>query len=698
MDNRFITKVSTGIRGLDNLLFGGLQLMPSVKSHGGKGKQEGIIIALRGARGVHKTYMAMQLLHGLTKNLCCEKDMPVNSRFYSINKQHENLQNMLLDYMIGNILEKMIVDGNFRGNEYGRFLFNIDNSQNADENSCCDIRRQPLIPDDIKKEIDKYIVDGSVYYNTRTNALHFRRYAPGNDEHNLLYFRKYDSVSEYCRMIGQIKSEKGKCLKYIEDEIFDIDINKNIEEHENECVSNEYFVGGNIQKVINIVRDIEKLDAVAPCIVIDGFSGLSNDDLSKIEIGHIENVLREKARVSIMVFDDRLSSIESNADVIIDMRGRTSEQEDYTYHELKVSKSVFQESALGWHQYKKKYAGIEVYPSIHKLLHERHFYTNSRRLHGLLDINYFQYLGIIKQQYAGDEEALKSKIPYDVYENSKLSLEQERLNKLVQCGTEDAEAKCQKTYYLKKMLFPEIPGSLSPVTAFVGNPNTYKGYLVNVKNLYYSLRGYNSLAILLDRDEYVLQSYFRCPFDKDVCGGVCSNCYKRIHLYTLRMGCISADEFFYYLDERLERLGERNRISRIVMDNLHNIDYCFPFMRSENLFIPALINFCHERNIQLDIICDKKSSATQGLCLLADNVVCLERNKHELNQVTMLLEKSMMNDCSRKMYSVTVKNMSGLFNVSGREIYFNDPENNLVFEEIGSTKDFWRQKYYIHTH
>ena len=158
------------------------------------------------------------------------------------------------------------------------------------------------------------------------------------------------------------------------------------------------------------------------------------------------------------------------------------------------------------------------------------------------------------------------------------------------------------------------------------------------------------------------------------------------------MGCISADEFFYNLEDRLNCFKNSGRNIRIAMDNLHNIDYCFPFIKSEKLFIPALINFCHERNIQLDVICDKKSSMAQALCVLADNILCFERSEKDTDSVNMYVEKSVVTS-DNKQYHISLKNVKTIFKMAenGESLTIDVRPDDC--RPIGSTKNFWRQKY-----
>ena len=92
-------KYSTGIKGLDTLFHGGIQLSDSASG-------QGVIIAIRGARGCYKTILAMQLMHGLTKSRTADfkksnkmrfRDAP---RFYSFNKDSVALNDLYIDLLI----------------------------------------------------------------------------------------------------------------------------------------------------------------------------------------------------------------------------------------------------------------------------------------------------------------------------------------------------------------------------------------------------------------------------------------------------------------------------------------------------------------------------------------------------------------------------------------------------------------------
>ncbi|MDT3368712.1 MAG: hypothetical protein LIR40_08705, partial [Bacteroidota bacterium] len=116
--NGLINKLKTHVIGFDNILYGGLQLRyrfpqknietedPSQNKELNINESSGVVIVIRGPRGVHKTTFALQLLYGLTQSLNEEKIKkrdPVSS-FYSINKPIIQLNDMLLDHIISCVI------------------------------------------------------------------------------------------------------------------------------------------------------------------------------------------------------------------------------------------------------------------------------------------------------------------------------------------------------------------------------------------------------------------------------------------------------------------------------------------------------------------------------------------------------------------------------------------------------------------
>ena len=74
------------------------------------------------------------------------------------------------------------------------------------------------------------------------------------------------------------------------------------------------------------------------------------------------------------------------------------------------------------------------------------------------------------------------------------------------------------------------------------------------------------------------------------------------------MGCISTDELLYYLNEQLNICFDKNadkKIGRIIIDDLQKIDYSFPLLKDNDLFLSAIKNYCQKKSLDLVILCDK---------------------------------------------------------------------------------------------
>ena len=97
--NNYVNKLKTGISGLDNLFYNGIQLQPIMdqkesvplkdpQEDSSKKKSEGIIIVVRGSRGIHKMQLAMQMFQGLTREIHeqIKEHWPVPPKFFSLNK------------------------------------------------------------------------------------------------------------------------------------------------------------------------------------------------------------------------------------------------------------------------------------------------------------------------------------------------------------------------------------------------------------------------------------------------------------------------------------------------------------------------------------------------------------------------------------------------------------------------------------
>lgn len=160
-----IKKYSTSISGLDTLFHGGIQI-EDFHNNDKISNENGLLIALKGSKGCNKTLFAMQLMQGLLGDF---HDKNPNTTFISLNKSKSDLSDMYYDVFISKLLNELCsiyVDDNTKASDINDLILKIfEKTQNANENK------------------DKYyelnliecISNRVIYYNTRTNGLHYRR-------------------------------------------------------------------------------------------------------------------------------------------------------------------------------------------------------------------------------------------------------------------------------------------------------------------------------------------------------------------------------------------------------------------------------------------------------------------------------------------------------------------------------------------
>lgn len=211
-----------------------------------------------------------------------------------------------------------------------------------------------------------------------------------------------------------------------------------------------------------------------------------------------------------------------------------------------------------------------------------------------------------------------------------------------------------------------------PTTVIVGNPNSFKRRIALGKAYHWARRKEHVLIVLFGKNDDTLRRQLICPalqraacakkrmetntkdietnvyekrFGEDIYD-VCSECEKYIHFFRIRMGCITAEEIFFWLEEQIRIYSnedpetgiERSRL-HILIDDLQRVDFGFPFLGDTSLFTGALINLCLEHKAELTILCDKHSSRTKEVCALADNVIVMDRKENDINKVVMYVEK-----------------------------------------------------------
>lgn len=820
-------KVPTGVCGLDSLFYGGLQLQnfcdhTKTQENLSKNEEKGLIIMLRGARGINKMRLAMQMLHGISKSIYSMHGFSQYASvpyFFSLNKTKEDMSDLFLDYLITRQID-VIIRQNASGENaawkydiLAKSLFNTDGcSEQCGQNN----NHSAYLPSDYRTCLDKYLCNRTIYYNNRTNALHFLREYEGDNDDNLLFHRRSDDLTVYWE---ENKKNLNPLPLEMQDDFFDVRFNENPPGDKFFDCDNSMYPYSADQKFKKILESLENIEMAnelkrekakeknkeansqqawteqySPCIVIDGFAQLSTNELQRLYFPHIEKVLRRLSMVSILVFDERANNISCNADIIIDMRKKEYVEEDYAFHELQISKSVFQPAAFGWHKYKERNCGIEVYPSIHRLLQRRNYMSKilTHTHVGILDESYEQFM---KTEVMRFRNIAGPDLSYETYRTGKNDREMDLLKEMYRKRkethmrlTSDIIPKGYATEVLEAAL---LGGSMnSPlerkccmqddfkmhamgtsfrwreyksVTALIGNPNSFKRFLAIASTFRAARHQEHTLVILFDKEEDEMRRQFICPGfstegtdalpclklavpkdDDDYANApdwrqeeclknpdynrrcstcsykcklneCCHQCYKYFHFLNVRMGCISSDELFSVLRQQIDTPytdgTTQKKVRRIVIDDLQKIDYSFPFIKDEHLFLTALVTLCRENNVELQILCDKKAGLTKELCSLADNVICIQRDEDAINKIALYIERFAEHISPSEIMKYEIENVSELFICKDGDIRLNAKFNHdtpnkqddteiaktsdmayIKYKHIGSMKKYWRKK------
>ncbi len=207
-----LPKLSTSIRGLDKVLYGGIDanILNSICINEVNADRTPLVIVIKGSEGDNdKCMLAIQMLYGIAQSI--EKVKAQYQMFgkgwnntpvmYSTYYQKHKLDDLFLDFFISSSLQefqrkKVSKDTsvNFSSNIFSSLLF--DCSQIL----CKNIATNANIPyAAVANKTDELLGDGIIYYNRRTNSLHVKTSLnAGDDKYNQLYCRRENTINDYC--------------------------------------------------------------------------------------------------------------------------------------------------------------------------------------------------------------------------------------------------------------------------------------------------------------------------------------------------------------------------------------------------------------------------------------------------------------------------------------------------------------------
>lgn len=594
-------RVQTHITGLDRLLYGGLCL-----------GSEPYFILIKGAADTEKTAFGLQMLYGIAQSLKDEDMKYENPEAYfsSTFNSKKYLENMSVNAFISTCMRQFQkknlhqnLDRHVLSSPFTNLLFKTDDLIGASHISS---EIDPLPFSEIKNNPDGLIVEGAMYYNVRTETLHIRNSQKRDDWRNMVYKRKHDTINDYC-----------------EDKLSDPNNPMKL------TVSLEKMIGIKMVK-LHVEEKREPLlinfNPYARLISIE-LKAYSKHKMKKIK--DKIDLLKGGKNVFILIVDEHTPNFDDDADMIIDLSSEYAD--DYLSYYFKITKSRLQDTYLGYHQYKRREYGIEVFPSVFSYVQQRWYfkrgllYTHSN----VISERFFEYLDRKKFQkateisfsdYIEHRDEYKKWCYNEIYQPDTMNVLSYDLLSRILIG-EPASVNNQSD---------NIYGNVGSVTGIIGEGNTYKRFLTFGAAFSTTLDKEHVLMLLFNKEENTIRRRLPCPArllrkkHKDNDG--CMRCYEHIHFMNIPMGAITPEEFLYYFDRQLRNgYEEGKKIKRVIIDDLQILDYCYPKLSKDPLFLPAIMYVCREHGVALYLLCDTHCNLRNPLRAMADNVIITEK-------------------------------------------------------------------------
>lgn len=694
---QYLQKVRTNIEGFDYLLFDGIDMT-----------NERTVIAIQGGKEAERTLLGLQMLYGLGQSLVnnspdcklLEKGpfLQILSNYQSKSFIEDQLLDIIISSSISRMTELSVSTPNWSllSNGFSSEFFNTEKVQCQD--TCPSFyEKLPLM--DIEKRTDELICEEAIYYSNRTNSLHFRAAHTDNtdiveplegyvktNKDNILFSRKFDCISQY-----------------VYTDLETHEVNKNIKQLGNEL---EYqYVGVSVNEVNAIKWDDKSIYSIT---ALDVDANTDTDALTDFITSFSKfNEIIKDHKVLILIIPDSMRIPEEYVDIYIEMKSQL--RFDYQINSLSIRKSRTQNCALGWHQYKRRDYGIEVYPSIHNYFAQRRYlqramvYTHSDVVtdtyQQYLDRNRFMGKSNIRfQNFANDKQQMKEDYLRELYPKyntgdnfidilGKIFLTDEQYNR-------EHRLPLRKPNDVKDLIY----GFRGGVTAIVGDANTYKRFFTFGCAFSSSVSKEHTLFLLLNKEDSMIRRRLACParIKKDEVCEECKKCYSYLHFMSISMGNITPDELIFFLNKQLEvGFKDGKKVTRVIMDDLEIIDYCFPFLRNSQLFLSALAAVCREKNISLYILCDKQGELVKELRAVSDNAICMERDKK--GKLLVYIDKfAGYNNTPSKIYCGKIATVKDLFicydmmnEMEHLTTYFSFNTKSIEDQPTTTMDDFW---------
>lgn len=662
IDKECLPKLPTGIRGLDKVLYGGIDVnvLKALHIGGNNIPRTPLVIVIKGSEDDNdKSVLAMQMLYGIAQSVEKMKAdyQPINSGLnqpvmYSTYYQTHKLDDMFLDYFISSSLQEILrkkaskdANVNLSSNIFTNLLFDSSNIL------CQGISTNANIPyTAVANKTDAMIGDGIIYYNRRTNSLHVKADLTADDnKYNQVYLRRFDSINEYSQKYHN-KQQDALFYKYTGLHFLPFSMIGNL----------------TYSQLTTSIANPKELIAVD----LSAYK-----DLAVTKINGLLNLLHD-AKIVILVVDSTAEIPENRVNMMMELSQKVDHKFVLKY--LQITKSDSQDFAPGLHQYKKRDYGIEVYPRKELYLYERRYlqralvYTHA----DALTETYQQYMKLQKyyidtptttyEDYEADIASEENKPFYAIYPKNYMEQMSIDLLNRVFIPINPLRNLLHKSKNETEFIENEyMYGNAGFVTAVIGKANTYKRFLTFGGIFGSACAEDHTLIIMMNKEEMVTRRRLACPA-RPLCGDrdkACRSCYHYIHFMNICMGNITPEEFLYYLERQIEVTydgDQKKHIRRIVIDDLQILDFCFPRL-NDGLFLAALAELCREHDIILYILCDISGKMLPPLRALADNVIITQKDKKDGHPLIFVEKFAGYTNTPSKMYCGKVKNVNKLF-------------------------------------
>ena len=313
---------------------------------------------------------------------------------------------------------------------------------------------------------------------------------------------------------------------------------------------------GNLEHGMSIVSKLAGEDEMWPLLVVDGLATVPASQRRVLGLDRLFDLVKQKSKVGVIIYEPTEEAEEQNldhlADMVIELREHPLEGSiEYLVNEMHILKARYQDPARGWHQYKIRNWGLEFFPSIHFQV---------------------QMPAYMPRTYANSLAPLTriEKAPKDLNKNPDT----------------------QEGSILEGLTGGMENGS---ITALFGSRGSFKSHLCTDFLTAGARKRKEGLFISLIDNFSNLDKNMLCPrlqCKTGECPKTEDPCHKFIHLFHQRPGCITPAEFLYYIKKRLDvKPGKgTGMLDRLVFWDLTQLDYRFPMLVEDSMFIPALLD------------------------------------------------------------------------------------------------------------